>query len=272
MTVARGSNPLPVLPPRDQPTPCPNSGSCQFTCSCRHQPPPPNPIVAQYTMGVGASPLLQMMAKAPWVAAQLLKLVRLRVALDTVWGITRVVVLCLAVTYSPDRVVEVWAWGYTLASLLYVLGHYLAFSIILKHPAPGLPLARLGDLQLEHGQWRVASTFLGKGLVKQLLTEGEKHVMTVFSLPSLSELSIYDLVVNLDSLAPRFFFQPVEKSNYLSISQLWQLGVALGEQQQEEQCRQGHHRLLRIMLSLDISFLGFSYSHFLLSLYGHGKN
>ena len=225
-------------PPRDQPIPCPNSGPCHFTCSCRHQPPSPNPLVAQYTRVVGASTARQMMAGALWVVAQLMQLVMLRVVLDTVWVMTRVVVLCLAVTYSPDRVVEVWAWGHTLASLLYVLGHYLAFSIILKHFAPDMPLARLWDLlpsvrdfQLEAGQWRVARTFLGQGVVKQLLNEGEKYVMTVFFLLSLSELGIYDLMVNLDLLAARFFFQQVEESNNCSISQLWQLGGELGEQQ-----------------------------------------
>ena len=243
-------------------------------------PAPAPHLLAQYTRAVwlvAATAVLQMLAEAPWVAAQLLQLVRLRVLLDTVWVLTRVAVLCLAVTYTPDRVVEVWAWGHALASLLYVLGHYLAFSIILKSPKPGLPLTKLQDLlpsvrdfRLEAGQWRVARTFLGQGVVKQLLTEGEKYVMTVFSLLSLSEQGIYDVVVNLGSLAARFIFRPVEESSYFFFSQLWQRGGELGEQEQAEQCRQGLHRLLRIMLLLGLLVfgLGFSYSHLLLSLYG----
>ena len=120
------------------------------------------------------------------------------------------VVLCLAVTYSPDSVVEVWAWGHALAALLYVLGYYFAFYLILKHPVKEMPMDKVSDLlpslgkfELDPGQWKVATSFLGQGVVKQLLTEGEKYVMTVFSLLTLSEQGIYDVVANLGSLAAR---------------------------------------------------------------------
>ena len=121
------------------------------------------------------------------------------------------VVLCLAVTYTPDAVVEVWAWGHALAALLYVLGYYLAFYLILKHPVKEMPMDKvsdllpsLGDFRLDSDQWKVATSFLGQGVVKQLLTEGEKYVMTVFSLLTLSEQGIYDVVANLGSLAARY--------------------------------------------------------------------
>ena len=121
------------------------------------------------------------------------------------------VVLCLAVTYSPDSVVEVWAWGHALAALLYVLGYYFAFYLILKHPVKEMPMDKVSDLlpslgkfKLDPGQWKVATSFLGQGVVKQLLTEGEKYVMTVFSLLTLSEQGIYDVVANLGSLAARW--------------------------------------------------------------------
>ena len=124
----------------------------------------------------------------------------------------RVVVLCLAVSYTPDSVVEVWAWGHALAALLYVLGHYLAFYLILKHPAKEMPMDKVSDLmpslsnfRLDPGQWKVATSFLGQGVVKQLLTEGEKYVMTIFSLLTLPEQGIYDVVANLGSLAARYY-------------------------------------------------------------------
>ena len=47
---------------------------------------------------------------------------RLRIAMDFLWMLTRVVVLVLAVMFSPDQVVLVWAYGHFLAGLLYVLG------------------------------------------------------------------------------------------------------------------------------------------------------
>ncbi len=50
---------------------------------------------------------------------------------------------------------------------------------------------------------RVAVSFLGQGVLKQVLTEGERYVMTVLSLLSLAEQGIYDVVSNLGSLAAR---------------------------------------------------------------------
>ena len=108
--------------------------------------------------------------------------------------------------------VEVWAWGHALAALLYVLGHYLAFYLILKHPAKEMPMDKVSDLmpslsnfRLDPGQWKVATSFLGQGVVKQLLTEGEKYVMTIFSLLTLPEQGIYDVVANFGSLAARYY-------------------------------------------------------------------
>ena len=55
--------------------------------------PSPEPhLMSQYTKAVwivGASGVVQMLAEPPWVAAQLMLLVRLRVVLDTVWVLTR---------------------------------------------------------------------------------------------------------------------------------------------------------------------------------------
>ena len=49
----------------------------------------------------------------------------------------------------------------------------------------------------------MAVSFLGQGVLKQVLTEGERYVMTVLSLLSLAEQGIYDVVSNLGSLAAR---------------------------------------------------------------------
>jgi oligosaccharide translocation protein RFT1 len=239
-------------------------------------PAPAPHLAAQYHRAVwlvAGAGVLQMLAEPAWVAGQLMHLVRLRVVLDTVWVLTRVVALCLAVTYCPDRVVEAWAAGHALAGLLYVLGHYVAFHFILRHPAKELPMSGLRDLlptiadwSVDPAQWTVATSFLGQGVVKQLLTEGEKYVMTVFSLLSLPEQGIYDVVSNLGSLAARFVFRPVEESSYFFFSQLWERPVPAADQPEREKVGQGLHRLLRLMLLLGLLVfgLGFSYCHLLL--------
>ena len=254
-------------------------------------PSPSLDLLEQYkeaALIVAVSGVGQMLAEPPWVAGQVLMFVRLRVVMDTVWVMTRVVVLCIAVTYMPDRVVIVWAWGHALAGLLYVLGYYLAFYIIIKvnkkHQdkiaCNHFPFSSVRDLlpsypsqfSVNQDQWTVATSFLGQGVMKQILTEGERYVMTIFSLLTLSEQGIFDVISNLGSLAARFIFRPVEESAYFFFSQLWKRNVAVDLQDKEnsDKVQLGLFRLLRLMLLLGLIIVlwGFSYSHLLLHLYG----
>ena len=73
-----------------------------------------------------------MLAEPLMVVGQVLMFVRLRVVMNMLWMITRVIVLCLAVTLDPDRVILIWAWGHALAAAVYVCGYYFAFKVILK--------------------------------------------------------------------------------------------------------------------------------------------
>jgi len=251
-------------------------------------PSPSSHLLEQYQQAVlivAISGVGQMLAEPPWVAGQVLMFVRLRVVMDTVWVLTRVVVLCLAVIYMPDKVVLVWAWGHALAGLLYVLGYYLAFHIIIRvnkkhNNCNHFPFTSVLELlpswpsqfTVDQDQWTVASSFLGQGVMKQLLTEGERYVMTVFSLLTLSEQGIFDVVSNLGSLAARFIFRPVEESAYFFFSQLWVRSVPVSQQDKENSAKVqlGLFRLLRLMLllGLTVMLLGYSYSHLLLHLYG----
>lgn len=54
----------------------------------------------------------------------------------------------------------------------------------------------------------------------QVLTEGERYVMTLFNILSFAEQGVFDVVNNLGSLAARFLFRPIEESAYFYFSQL----------------------------------------------------
>ncbi len=54
----------------------------------------------------------------------------------------------------------------------------------------------------------------------QLLTEGERYVMTLLNVLSFSEQGVFDVVNNLGSMAARFLFRPIEESAYFYFSQL----------------------------------------------------
>jgi len=68
----------------------------------------------------------------------------------------------------------------------------------------------------------VAWSFFKQGILKQLLTEGERYLMTFFDILTFEEQGVYDLVSNLGSLAARFVFLPIEESAYFYFAQTLQ--------------------------------------------------
>ena len=247
---------------------------------------PGHPMQSQYQVAViivSVSAVVQVMAETPLVLGQLMMLVRLRVVMNTVWMMTRVIVLCLAVRFSPDNVISYWSYGHALASLLYVFGYYFAFHVIIKtnkidqkeslvNSIQTLAPSQPQQFSVDPAQWRVASSFIGQAVVKQILTDAEKYVMTFFSLLTLSEQGVFDVVSNLGSLAARFIFRPVEDSAYFFFSQLWVRGVSITDQKEENvsKVKLGLFRLLRMMsyMGLIIVLFGYSYSHMVLHIYG----
>jgi len=73
-------------------------------------------------------------------------------------------------------------------------------------------------------------SFLKQGLMKQLLTDGERYVMTFFNTLKFDQQGVYDIVNNLGSLAARFLFKPIETSAYFYFSQLVQREVSIETQ------------------------------------------
>lgn len=72
---------------------------------------------------------------------------------------------------------------------------------------------------LDQVSLKISSNFVLQTFLKQLLTEGERYIMTFFNIISLSEQGIYDVVNNLGSLAARLVFKPIEDSGYTLFSQ-----------------------------------------------------
>ncbi|KJE94853.1 hypothetical protein CAOG_05424 [Capsaspora owczarzaki ATCC 30864] len=60
----------------------------------------------------------------------------------------------------------------------------------------------------------LAWAFFRQSILKQLLSEGERYVMTMFNVISFAEQGVFDVVNNLGSLIVRFFFLPIEDSFY----------------------------------------------------------
>ena len=61
--------------------------------------------------------------------------------------------------------------------------------------------------------------FFNQSFLKQLLTEGEKYLLS-FSSVSMHDQGVYEVINNLGSLFARFLFQPLEEGCYLFFTQV----------------------------------------------------
>lgn len=73
-------------------------------------------------------------------------------------------------------------------------------------------------------------SFLKQAVLKQILTEGEKYVMSMSPVLNFEQQAMYDVVNNLGSLAARFIFRPIEDSSYFYFTQTISRDVPLNDQ------------------------------------------
>ncbi|KAI5730244.1 hypothetical protein M8J76_011708 [Diaphorina citri] len=135
-----------------------------------------------------------------------------------------------------------------------------------------LPKRLENESQMDVKLLRLTWSFMKQGLLKQLLTDGERYVMTVFPLLTFSEQGTFDVVNNLGSLAARFLFRPIEESCYFYFSQVVQRDLPIEKQNQTsmKEAARVLEQVLRCVTSLGLVVLVFgqSYSRLLLLLYG----
>ncbi|XP_064555919.1 protein RFT1 homolog [Drosophila montana] len=115
-------------------------------------------------------------------------------------------------------------------------------------------------------------SFVKQGVLKQILTEGEKYVMSVSPVLSFGEQATYDVVNNLGSMAARFIFRPIEDSAYFYFTQTIARDTRLAKQP-PERVRQASSVLNNLLLGVSsigllVFTFGQNYSHTLLLLYG----
>lgn len=83
--------------------------------------------------------------------------------------------------------------------------------------------------------WRLARltwSFFKQSFLKQILTEGERYVMTFLNVLSFGEQGVYDIINNLGSMVARFLFLPIEESFYVFFAKVLQRGRDVASQKQ----------------------------------------
>lgn len=124
---------------------------------------------------------------------------------------------------------------------------------------------------LNRSSLKLGASFLSQTFLKQLLTEGERYIMTFFNVISLSEQGIYDVVNNLGSLVARLVFKPIEDSGYTLFSQTVSRTEIL-DIRKFYRVQENLMLLIKSMLMLGLIVLTFGYNFVpLIVIYGGEK-
>lgn len=263
----------------------------------------------QYTFGcwsVAFSCVLELCSANVALVAQLYCFIKLKVALDTLHIFIRTVLFLSIVIYDRSLALIAFSVAQVGSIGTIVLSYYIFFYWYIKNK----PLYAKGALKsnivpepilhslydnMDDFQFTSLKDFLPKyigsinttfnkklntltlsfakqGVVKQLLTEGEKYVMSVSPVMTFSEQATYDVVNNLGSLAARFVFRPIEDSSYFYFTQMVSRELPLHKQDQnkiQESCTVLSQVCKTVSsIGLVVLVFGQSYARTLLLLYG----
>ncbi|XP_055725365.1 protein RFT1 homolog [Salvelinus fontinalis] len=248
----------------------------------------PDPLtIPHYGPAVGLfalAALQELLAEPLWVLAQAHMFVRLKVVAESLAMVAKCVLTVVLVVSAPQ-------WGlyiFSAAQLVYtgflVLCYFVYFLRFLGSGEANrkyFPLQRVADLLPSRVEgepvidWTLARltwSFFKQSFLKQILTEGERYVMTFLNVLSFGEQGVYDIVNNLGSMVARFIFLPIEESFYVFFAKVLERGRDVRQQKQEEVAIAAEvlECLLKLVLviGLIITVFGYAYSHLALDIYG----
>lgn len=258
--------------------------ACSIWIQCLKRPD--SDLVPYYQESVwiyGGSIFVESLAEPLWIVGQQMQCVRLKVVIESLQVFWRSILVGLLLIVYPHWSLMAFSIGMITSSLLYA-GlyfayfwnyapknlqadrnadyHYRSFRDLLPKPSLGL------DRDLK----QLVGSFWAHSLVKQLLTEGERYVMTFFNVLDFSDQGVYDVIHNLGSLVARFLFAPLEESAYSYFSLTLYRDRPARDQDPERfpiaTKVLGALLKLTLLVGLIICTFGLSYSWLALNLYG----
>uniref|UniRef100_A0A8D0EMW4 Protein RFT1 homolog n=1 Tax=Strix occidentalis caurina TaxID=311401 RepID=A0A8D0EMW4_STROC len=244
----------------------------------------PDPsVVPHYQAGVvafGLSAIIELLGEPLWVLAQAHLFVRLKVIAESLSVVSKCTLTVILVVLYPQ-------WGlyiFSLTQLLYasvlVICYVIYFVMFLGSPEAtkkSFPVTRVKALlpNLTFVNWKEARltwSFFKQSFLKQILTEGERYVMTFLNVLNFGDQGVYDIVNNLGSLVARFIFLPIEESFYVFFANVLERGKNVKDQKQDDVAMAANvlELLLKLVLliGLTITVFGYAYSQLALDIYG----
>lgn len=210
-------------------------GTCWSAIWYWHMEVPQEKLGPHYCYGIISifmSVIIEMLAESCFIYGQRNDFIRLKVLIEGVFQLVRCLLLSLTVFVSPENAILGFAFAQLMASSVYSLCYFYYFTQIkglpISHFLPSMSTKPFLNPHLK----KIASSFFLNTLLKQFLTEGERYMMTFFSVLNLAEQGIYDVINNLGSLPARLVFAQIEENAYLLFSSIVKREVAPEKQKQ----------------------------------------
>ncbi|XP_046609050.1 protein RFT1 homolog [Neodiprion virginianus] len=253
---------------------------------------------------VAVSCIIELSSLIVQLVASAFLFVRLKVVLDTIMIIIRTFTFVILILYQPENALFAFGVAQLVAAIFYTTSHYAYFhfyitkieefkvqerpslrddvdeSVSMEFPftsikdfLPGqlVNSGSLLDKKLSILTW----SFFRQGVLKQILTEGERLIMTIMPVLTFAEQGTYEIVNNLGSLAARFIFRPIEDSGYFYFTQMVKRDKSIPDQNvvKVQESVNVLTQLCSVVTSIGLIVLVFgqSYSSLLLWLYGGSK-
>lgn len=246
-------------------------------------------IVPNYGFGVvvfAVAAALETWIDPLYVTGLAFHFIKLKVIALGLWQAVKCSLTLVLVLLLPDWGIYSFATAQIVSSLVYVMAYYLYFIFYTttarkKSEDDQFPFTSLTDFlpqqvddkpffdkHLVHLTW----SFFKQSFLKQILTEGERYVMTFLDVLSFADQGIYDVINNLGSMVARFIFLPIEENAYIYFTQTLERGKSATEQTQEHQ--EFSTKVLGILLKITtligsiVVVFGYSNSYLVLHFYG----
>ncbi|XP_066140126.1 man(5)GlcNAc(2)-PP-dolichol translocation protein RFT1 isoform X2 [Euwallacea fornicatus] len=260
----------------------------------------------QYKLGcyaIGVSCVVEQATQSAVLVAQSFCFVKLKIIIETVYILGRTFVFVYLVVLYPNEAIHAFSLAQVLSAVLFCGLYYGFFAWYIpklntfkeghKNDKDDLLYSDMADFpfrsllnffpgfmfnedkNIDKKLLVLTVSFVKQSVIKQVLTEGEKYVMTISPVLTFSQQSIYDIVNNLGSLAARFIFRPIEESAYFYFTQMIQRDEPLKKQKMKNVAEAAEvlSQLCRVVTSIGlvVVIFGQSYSYTLLQLYGGKK-
>ncbi|XP_056130858.1 protein RFT1 homolog [Lampris incognitus] len=244
-------------------------------------------IIPHYGPAVGIFALAavqELLAEPLWVLAQAHMFVRLKVVAESLAMVAKCLLTVVMVVSAPDWGLYIFSAAQFVYTGFLVLCYVVFFCRFLGSEDANqkcFPLRGVGELlphRADQEPWtdwtltKLTWSFFKQSFLKQILTEGERYVMTFLNVLSFGDQGVYDIVNNLGSTVARFLFLPIEESFYVFFAKVLERGRDVRNQKQEEVAIAAEvlECLLKLVLviGLIVTVFGYAYSHLALDIYG----